>query len=437
MDERRTPHSIPPILFRILDETHSAGAAGAEILFEQTTRARVEATGAEPPRLKQSSKDRLRVRLYVEGGGHADLITDSPEKARARIGATLAKAAKAKANPLAGPADVYPISVRGLGLDDPRHSRLTDEDRLHVVRAGAEACTSSNTRFVKGAYEDVRLLQSFLSSRGAEAAVSSTTYTVDLTVASSAHELDFHTVGRAFANVGALPYGAGLVKRLDVLRGKKVSLPTAETAIILPPRVLAWFLARIAPAFCADRVAAKKSFVSKVERVGSYRVHMTDDATLHGGPLTVAHDQRGVAPMPVPLLREGLPAGHLHSPETARAVEDARPTGHVRDGKLRPSNLVVRKGNRSRTQMLGEVPWSVFFDHVHGEIDLATGDFEVRGPGQLLKSGKPAGVLASSVLSGNVCDLLNGVVEIASDQQRIGHVDCATALIKGFEVKAG
>lgn len=435
MDDKRTPYSIPPILHRILDEARSVGAAGVEVLHEVDSHVTVEAHGPERPRLSRSQQTRLRVRLYVEGGGHADLSSDGTD-VKGKLDATLAKAREAKPDPLAGPSDNYPITSRGLGLDDPRHPRLTDEDRLHVVSSGAELCTTKGTRFVSSTYAEVRRLRSFLSSRGAEAAASSTHYSLDLSAQGGDHQLDFHTEGRAFANVGALPYGAELVSRLEDLTGRAVTLPSEEVGLILPPRVLSWFLAQLAPAFCADRIARGQSLVPNVERIGSYRVHMTDDATLHGGPRTVAFDERGVAPMPVPLLREGIPGGRLHSPETARTA-DARPTGHVLGKDLRPSNLIVRKGNRSRTQMLGEVPWSAFVDHVRGDLDLKTGDFEVHGAGRLLKSGKPHGVLPKLVLAGNICDLLGGVVEIASDQQRVGHVDCATALIKGFQVRAG
>jgi predicted Zn-dependent protease len=140
--------------------------------------------------------------------------------------------------------------------------------------------------------------------------------------------------------------------------------------------------------------------------------------------------------MPVPILREGKLGGYYHDPESARR-HDARPTGHVVGDTLVPSNLVVRKGNRSRTQMLGEVPVAVFLDHLDGKIDLSTGAIDLHGPATLLEHGKPKGVVPEVILRGNICEFLSGVVELSSDQERTGHVDCATTLIKGFPVLAG
>lgn len=432
MDDTSDP--LRPYLTRILEEAKAAGAVAAEVLHVRTAAAGVEYARGRHAGVVRKNTLSIRGRVFVDGGGTAPFAVTSGEKLPAALRKAVKAADRGKSDPFAGPADNYPITLRGLGIDDPRYEQLTDEDRVFVVDSNAGALSS--TRLVECSYRDVRVERGFASSRGTMAVVTSTSYTLDMRVEGKPGSAARAEVGRAFANVGALPYSTALEKRVTALGAGKTALPDGEVAIILPPRSMAWLLERLAPAFSIHRVEAGKSFVDKVDRIGSVKVHVTDDGTLHGAPRTRAFDDRGVAPMPVPILREGKVGGYYHDPASARR-HDARPTGHVVQDKLVPSNLVVRKGNRSRTQMLGEVPVAVFIDQLSGSLDLATGQLNATGPATLLEHGKPKGVVQSVVLEGHICELLAGVVELSSDQERTGHVDCATTLIKGFPVQAG
>ena len=121
--------------------------------------------------------------------------------------------------------------------------------------------------------------------------------------------------------------------------------------------------------------------------------------------------------------------GLYQSPESAR-IADIRPTGHIRGGALVPSNLVLRPGNRSRTQMLSEVPVALSYDRLEGELDTKTGRLRCWGPAFVLEKGRPKGSLPRVELDVDIVDLLLQVQEIAADQERHGHVDCATVLIR-------
>jgi hypothetical protein len=52
----------------------------------------------------------------------------------------------------------------------------------------------------------------------------------------------------------------------------------------------------------------------------------------------------------------------------------------------------------------------------------------------VLERGKPIGYIASLSLKGDCRDLLRGIVEISSDQERHLDVDCATVVVQGFPV---
>jgi PmbA protein len=430
----RTTLRPPPLLERVLDSALRAGAVGAEVLHVEETGCELELRGSRRGPLKPLARTRTSGRVFVQGGGCASWSVDRGDEVEAALVAAVARAREAEPDPLGGPAERYPIAERGHGIEDPRYSSLDDEERVGAVHANAESLGGDGMRLVSCVYREVRCVRSFANTNGVRLIQPETLYEQRTTVADSrGKELTKTATGRAFANVGALPYAASLGKRLLALREIR-GLPPGEPALILPPRALARIVADIAPAFSAKRVAAGGSFVDKHERLGAARVHITDDGSMHGGPRSRSFDDRGVPPMPVTIVREGQLGGLFHDERSAREA-GVRPTGHVVDGELRPSNLVVRKGNRSRTQMLGEVPLSIFADNLEGSVDLETGAMRYSGPGVILVSGKPRGAVAEVILEGNVVDLLGALVELASDQERTDHVDCATAVFKGFPLQ--
>ena len=230
--------------------------------------------------------------------------------------------------------------------------------------------------------------------------------------------------------MGSLPFGVGVCRRIEAF-AQETRLPTEEYRICLPPRVMAVILAALAPGFSAEAISAGRSWVAAPGNLASHRVHLIDDGSVPGSPRTLAFDERGVPPMPMPIIREGASAGRYHTPETAR-VDGVRPTGHFVDGRVRRSNLILRAGNRSRTQMLGELPWAVFLDRLEGTIDPVTGQIDAAGPAHVLERGKRIGYVPSYRLVGDARKLLHSVAEISSDQERHLDVDCATTVIQGF-----
>ena len=436
--ETTTDPKLLPVLERLAELARDKGASDVELLDARWQARSVEVRRGQAADVQVMNGAVLRGRVHVDGAKSASFSTKDPSAARDVITKAMARAHKGKPDNAQGPSEAFPISERGVGLDDRRYDVLSDRDRTQVALDGYRGCKGDRVICHSTDYTDVRTFRAFYSTRGISTSSSDTRYDVRIQASLDDQSLstELQAAGRAFASIGALPYGLDLAERLQGLSAATVPLPpTEDAAIVLEPYVLASLLTRLAPAFCADAVLGGRSFLSKLKgtELGSYRVHLIDDATLHGALLTRAFDDRGVAPMPVPLIQEGQLGGLLHTPETARA-EDARPTGHEMDGNLCPSNLILRRGNRSRTQMLGEVPLALQFDRLDGDLDLKTGMLELYGPAFILESGKRRGLVRRAVLRGHILELLKGVKELASNQQRTLNVDCATAVITGFPV---
>jgi len=422
-----------------LDDARSAGAKAAEFTCVASSGHRVEVRGGRVTNTSAPQGYRLQGWVYLADGRSASFSTESTDqqRARARIATAVQQAKSSDPDPLAGPVERYDITTRGLGTDDVRYPNIAMEDREEVALINEETCTGAPGLTSQGCvYEDRRTIRAYASSRSIQVESASTYYEVQLQARLGDRTLAHTASARNFANVGSLPFGVDLARRLLALQGSeevpKVALPSVDLPMVMNSRVMSWLIDHIGPAFSQRAVDAGKVFLANHigQRIASPKVHLMDDAGLHGGLRTYAFDDRGVPPMALPVIREGLQAGLYYDPEAARAKE-IRSTGHVINGDLRPGNLILLAGNRSRTQMLSEVPNSICFDHIEGNLNLRTGKLDVSGPAFLLEKGRHIGVIEKVRLKTDIITLLSGVQEVASDQERYEAVDCATALITG------
>lgn len=439
MDKRSDESGTLAALQRLLEEARAAGAAAAEALHVSQEGAGFETLTGKRIQLRRHKHQRVLGRVYLEDGRAAPFAAEGrgPAEVRELVLAAVRKARTAAPDPTAAPADRYPLTLRGLGVEDPRYGHITEEDREELVQCNRESCAEiAGVECTRVSYTEQRRIRSFASTRDVQATVADTHYMVGVEArdTTTGRRLSQHSEARNFANVGSLPYGVELARRLVDLR-QVVPLPPGEPALVLETRAMAALIAALAPAFSGPLIEQQASFLAQDMglRVGHSRVHLIDDGGLPGGLYSRHFDDRGVPPMPVPILREGVIGGLYQTPESARRA-GVRPTGHSVGEALQPSNLILRAGNRSRTQMLGEVPLALAFDHLQGTLDVATGLIDFVGPALVLEKGQKRGAVLEVRLRGSVVDLLNRVAEVASDQERHGAVDCATTLIKGFPV---
>ncbi len=406
----------------VLDAARAGGARAAEVI--RVEREWMEQTGS---RLRGTEGEECVwcVRVYRDGGATG---TGEHASAAAAIKAALTMAASAPADEFAGPAERMTVAAGALGVDDRRHTGISDGDRAEVLQFAERTFAPSGLLFQRLIYRQVREQRAWMSTRGMEAEAAATTYALTAEVRAGGWDLRQTIASRHFSDVASLPFGTELRKRADGL-SRSGSLPDAAWPIVLEPRVVADLIRALAPAFAADQAGAcfLKDYLGK--RLSTPAIHLTDDAGLTSGLLTRAFDDRGVPPIPVTLLKEGVVTGLYHDPESARKV-GLRPTGHVTEGKIRPSNLVVRPGGRTRNVILTELKSHLLLDRLP-PFDLASGRFTGRVPVVIVRAGEPS-VCASGHLDVHVGALLAAVVELAADQERSGEVDAPTAVLEGL-----
>jgi predicted Zn-dependent protease len=412
------------------------GAIAAEALVASSDQ-RSWRTGAAAPERNQASL--MAVRVYVDGGGvgeatrgalqaegHAELVEEA-----------LALARKAAPDPLAGPSHRLDIVTRGLGVLDSRQAHLTDPDRAEVLEWNAEGARDllPDGHTAAFAYRELLDLRAYASSRGVEAAESSTRFGLHGQIFREGLPLlSAENASRTFADIASRPLGVDLARLVEAM-GRRASLPEGAPPLVLSPLFVSQLLPEVAMAFDREKVEAGQGFLAGKmgSKIASPLVHILDDGGLPGALATRAFDDRGVPPSVIPLVREGVAHGLYQGVERARQREQ-RPSGHCAlGGGLWLGNLVVRPGTRTRNMIFPELKAFVVVEAAVGRVrfDLQSGEVQAtvrafRGEGQGI-----IGYCGELLLRCPIEALLLAVVELASDHERHGIVDSPSWVLRG------
>jgi predicted Zn-dependent protease len=423
-----------PQLLSALDLLRKGGALAAEVLLTRTEW--LEQSGSRAP-VSAGESVGWEVRAWKAGGATG---TGSAPTLDGAVSQALQMMGSAAADPFAGPADRQDVRTAGLSTSDRRYASIEHADRVELLELCERAFEKSNAKSAGSVrlrdlhYRQERVHRSWASSRGADLSDSSTTFSLSGAAAfDDGRAIHQVLASRHFSDVASLPFGLDLRRRAEPLT-RHLAGPIPDLPLLIEPRAMAEFARALAPAFAADHsgfihrmitAGAPATRTYDPLRLAPPLLHMTDDAGLHSGLYTVVFDDRSVTPVPLALLREGVIGARCHSPETARA-DGTRATGHVRNGKIQPSNLVIRPGSRTRNMIRAELGEMLVLD-APPFLNLDTGTLE--GPAQVLhvRDGETLGFY-DVVFDIRLMEFFAGVVEFAADQERHIGVDTPTGV---------
>ncbi len=426
---------------RALERATRGGAVAAEVALTQVASRTAESAGRIPRLSPTTTRLRGFVNCYGAGGrcGSTYGNARSLNEAVNMVGIALERMGRAEPDPHAGPTRRLDVPTRGMGILDPRLAGLDDDGRREVIEMNDAACAGQPDLRIAGfTYEERIVERVYASSRGFDQEEKSTWFGLsgklglrDLPDS----DVSIETASRHFADVASVPVSVDLMRRARRM-STRADLPGSWSHLVLEPRVVAKILPVLARAFDADLIAARKSFLSRRagDPLGAAKLHIIDDASLHGGLETRSFDDRGVPPVAVPLIREGQRGSTYLTPEAARRV-DARPTGHVSgDSGIWVGNLVVRPGNRSRNMLFpdfGRFALASDVLDVSG-IDVVRGTMVLPLRVFVADNTGVHGYVGVRTLRTDVWTLFGAIVELASDHERHGCVDACTMIVEGI-----
>jgi predicted Zn-dependent protease len=384
--------------------------------------------------------------LYLQNHQYAklrfrDKTSLTPEDV---INKVLAKAATSEPDSSKGLPLRLEVNFCGQETWDSRYPRLTEEDRLDVIelnmestrvvspRAKAQAFRLRETescRYYRSSNNIGSLDKSTFFNLSGEINIITSKVTETITPVLSSHR---------FADISSRPIAVDAIRRKDV-KVKQISCPDGDILVMFSPKIVAGIVSLLPQAFTEENVSSKKSFVHEFmgEKVGTTKVHIIDDATVPSGINTRYFDARGVPPLPITLIREGVITSTYLSPEHAQK-QDKRPSGHIAfDGNLWPGNLLVRAGRRSQNMILADKLEAILALDVTEPIQLniQTGQIDITAIYDLVGSDGVKGRVGERKISCHVFDLFGCVIESANDQNRFDFVDACTWVLEGVKFK--
>jgi PmbA protein len=246
------------------------------------------------------------------------------------------------------------------------------------------------------------------------------------------------------AALGAEGIGAEAAARAVAKLGGR-PCGSRRAPLLLAPEVVDGLLDSLAPVFFADHALKGKSlFAGHVGMaVASPAVTLRDDGRLPGGCDSAPIDGEGVATGPTTLLEGGLLRRFLHTGFSACRAGEA-PTGNAgRDSYLstpapEATALCLLPTGESRAELFAQVgEEGLLIEEVMGlhTINPISGDFSVGALGRAVRGGEAREAIAGIAIAGNVRDLLQAIVAVATDVRRLasGHA-VSTVLLEGISV---
>ena len=422
----------------LVRQARKEGAKEAEVLV--TSSERRAATRVRGPVTQETHVEAV-IRIFDGQGRTAQARGKVAEStgAEAVLRRAFRALERAEPDPAESPAPRLDLVERGLSILDRRQKLLEDDDRLEVLRDNMDECrkVSATVRLGAFAYEEELRERAFVSSRGVDTVEIGSRYWLRGAAFAVEHPDEVVTdevSSRHFADVASRPLGFELGSRVLAL-STPAELPAERTAVVFEPRAFAALLEALLPAFRAERIDTKRSFLlGRVgTRIASDKLHVVDDGRLPGAFETRSFDDRGVPPVSMGLITEGVAATLYEGPGRA-AQNGRRPTGHeLEDGGLWMGNLIIRPGSRSRNMLFPDLGTFVTVDEV---IDLSgvserSGKIDVPVRLSLWEGPDRVGSIGRAILNTDVFELFGGIQNLTSDQGRYGRVDACTVITEG------
>lgn len=217
-------------------------------------------------------------------------------------------------------------------------------------------------------------------------------------------------------------------------------LKTGKYGVLFSPSVTAEFLEIIVELVNAENVYKNVSALGNRlgKRAASEAFTLFDDPKLRGGIGSRNFDDEGHHTGLTPIFANGILDSFLHNGHTASAM-GMRNTANAQAGRgghmgIGTSNLILKAST-------DKIPYDFMNEYVKvtdvmgmHTADTVSGDFSVGISGMLMRGQEIVHPFREAVLSGNLKDLLRGVIAVFEDYRTYAGVTSASALFDKMTV---
>lgn len=391
----------------------------------------------------------VAVRVLNAGrAGFAYRADPRPEAAATALDEARALAALSDPDPARVLADPQaPAKVR---VPEPLDlARIPLTDKLALVRRMEAAALGSDPRVraaPQAGYQETERSCALAASTGVFHAWTRQTFSLGLAVLASdrgdTQVAEEFREWRSWADLDPEGTGRTAGERAARLLGA-APVPTGRRPVVVPPAVAAGLLEAALPAWSAEAVQRRRSFLDGQagRTLAAPDVTLVDDGAATGGLYTTPVDDEGTPRQRTALVTEGRLTGFLHTLESARRA-DVPPSGNaVRPVLAAPpapgvNNVSLLPGVRSRGELWERAEGGLLLAELLGLHTLApaTGEFSFGASGWLLERGAPARPVRGVTVAGDLGSLLRRITGIGNDPETYGRFTSPTLLIEEMMV---
>lgn len=217
---------------------------------------------------------------------------------------------------------------------------------------------------------------------------------------------------------------------------------TQKTNIILDYFALSDLInSTLIPSFSAENVWKKRScYFNKLnKKIMSNLITIIDDGTYEKGLMKTSYDGEGVPTKKKILVEKGILRNFLFDTYTANILKKESTgncSGIENRPDISPSNFVIKPGDKSKEEIIRNTKNGILitsFSGVHLSNPV-TGDFSFELINSFeIKDGKLYPI-RGVMMSGNVFEIFNNVLEISKETRQEGFVSCPAIKFKDVQI---
>lgn len=221
------------------------------------------------------------------------------------------------------------------------------------------------------------------------------------------------------------------------------SVPSKAYPVVFENKQFASLLGCFLSAFSGEAVVKRVCLLADKlgKKVFGDNITLVDDPFLMESHRKVTFDDEGVAARRKTVVEKGVLKTFLHSLKTAKML-GAEPTGNgfmSGSGVITagPTNLALVGGNKTREELLAPISEGIYITSMMGQhagVNAVSGAFNLQASGFKITDGKLGEPITLFVVSGNIVDLLNDVVDIANDFECGRGIGCGSVHVGALSV---
>jgi PmbA protein len=215
-----------------------------------------------------------------------------------------------------------------------------------------------------------------------------------------------------------------------------VKVETQRVPVIFEPRTSRTLLGNVFEAVSGGAIYRNASFLAGKlgEKIASEKITVIDDGTIPGLFGTQPFDDEGIPTRRTPVIERGVLRNYLLNSYTARKL-GLKTTGNASRGitgnaAIGPGNFFLEAGARAPEDIIRGVKNGFYVtDLIGGAVSTVTGDYSRGAAGIWIRDGELAFPVSEVTIASTLQEMLNGVMEIASDLQFLRAVSAPTVML--------